>query len=772
MMTQRILWPLAVFCGLLAVGSAQAAPISLGEGLDATNLVWTTGGDLPWYATNAAATPSFDGVDAAVSGQIQDNQSSWLQTTVVGPGTLSFWWNVSSELDFDVFDFSIDGQSMDSISGENVNWEYRSFAIGAGIHTNLWLFSRDNAGAGGMNRAYLDQVKFTTGSAPTLGEALNSTNVVWTTGGNTNQTFWAGQTNVSHLDGKAAESGAITTSQESWMQTTVVGVTNVSFWWKVSSVTNHGWLGFYVNSNLQFQISGEVGWQSKTNLSLSAGTNVLRWRSSTDSLALGALNRAWVDEVVLLPTPTLVKTPATVALSNLAQVYDGTARAVTATTTPAGLTVNLTYNGSPNVPTNAGSYTVIGTINDLSYQGAATNNLIVTKASGSLALSNLAQVYDGTARMATATTTPTGLTVNLTYNGSTSPPTTAGTYTVAGTITDTNYQATTTNTLIVSKGSATVTLASLTQAYDGTPKPVSVATAPAGLAVDVTYSGSTNCPAAIGSYTVIAAVNDANYQGSATNTLAIQPVLPSITQQPVSQSIVAGSNVTFSVIASGTPPLAYQWRKTGSTLNGSTSAAYSIAAVGAGDAAGYDVVVSSAYGSVTSAVATLTVNFPPAAPNSLTAVAGDGKVALTWAPASGSTSYQVKSATTSGGPYAIIASGITSAAYTNTGLANGTVYYYVVAANNAYGNSPDSAQASARAVSQTPITLSAARNGGQLQLSWPADHIGWRLETQAHALATGLGQIWTTVSGSDSTNQVSLPLDPAAGCGFLRLAYP
>jgi hypothetical protein len=54
-------------------------------------------------------------------------------------------------------------------------------------------------------------VKVTTGPDIPLGTALNTTLPIWTTGGNANPTYWAGQTNVSHTDGKAAESGAITT---------------------------------------------------------------------------------------------------------------------------------------------------------------------------------------------------------------------------------------------------------------------------------------------------------------------------------------------------------------------------------------------------------------------------------------------------------------------------------------------------------------------------------------------------------------------------------
>ena len=70
---------------------------------------------------------------------------------------------------------------------------------------------------------------------------------------------------------------------------------------------------------------------------------------------------------------------ATVTLGNLNPVYDGTGKSVSVTTTPPGLTVNLTYNGSASAPTNAGSYTVIGTINDPNYAGSATNTLVISE---------------------------------------------------------------------------------------------------------------------------------------------------------------------------------------------------------------------------------------------------------------------------------------------------------------------------------------------------------------------------------------------------------
>lgn len=308
---------LAVNSILLPAGILNCAAITLGEGLDKTNLVWTTGGDAPWHATNAAATPTLDGTDAAATGVVLDNEASWLETTVTGPGVLSFWWSVSSEPDFDQLVFYVNGDIFgEPISGEG-GWQYRTVTLTNGSHTLKWEFSRDDVYGEGENQAYLDQVKFVTNTPPSLAEALNTPAVVWTTGGNENPTWWAGQTNVSRVDGKAAESGAVTTWQDSWMQTTVSGVTNVSFWWKVSSVTNHGFLRFYVDSFQTFQVSGDVGWQFKS-VAITTNEHVLRWIINTDDLAIGGLNTGWVDEVGFLPSLT-----ASMTLSSPVRLPDG-----------------------------------------------------------------------------------------------------------------------------------------------------------------------------------------------------------------------------------------------------------------------------------------------------------------------------------------------------------------------------------------------------------------------------------------------------------------
>jgi hypothetical protein len=88
----------------------------------------------------------------------------------------------------------------------------------------------------------------------------------------------------------------------------------------------------------------------------------------------------------------------------------------------------------------------------------------------------------------------------------------------------------------------------------------------------------------------------------------VAPVAPSLTSQPGNVTAVVGQSATFSVMASGTAPLSYQWRKNGANIANATSASYTIASVQTGDAAGYSVFVSNTAGNVTSNPATLTVS--------------------------------------------------------------------------------------------------------------------------------------------------------------------
>ena len=90
---------------------------------------------------------------------------------------------------------------------------------------------------------------------------------------------------------------------------------------------------------------------------------------------------------------------------------------------------------------------------------------------------------------------------------------------------------------------------------------------------------------------------------------AVAAVAPTIAQQPASQTVAAGVTATFSVVAGGTGPFTYSWRKGGVAISGATAASYTTPVLAAADSgSAYSVVVTNAGGSVTSAAATLTVN--------------------------------------------------------------------------------------------------------------------------------------------------------------------
>ncbi|HVW20222.1 MAG TPA: immunoglobulin domain-containing protein [Opitutaceae bacterium] len=121
-----------------------------------------------------------------------------------------------------------------------------------------------------------------------------------------------------------------------------------------------------------------------------------------------------------------------------------------------------------------------------------------------------------------------------------------------------------------------------------------------------TIAGVTSANA--GSYTVTVS----NSAGSATSNAATLTVTsgataPSITTQPSSETVASGSPASFSVVATGTAPLSYQWKFNGAAISGATSSTYSIASAGASNQGSYTVTVSNSAGSVTSSAAILTV---------------------------------------------------------------------------------------------------------------------------------------------------------------------
>ncbi|MGH8020452.1 MAG: MBG domain-containing protein [Opitutaceae bacterium] len=305
------------------------------------------------------------------------------------------------------------------------------------------------------------------------------------------------------------------------------------------------------------------------------------------------------DEVVV----TIGKANATVTLSNLSQTYDGSIKFVDTSTSPAGLEVDVTYDGSGTAPADAGTYAVEAAIDDADYSGSASDTLVIAKASQSITftaledktlgdapfelsasssaglpvsfsvvsgsaaiegpevtltgagpvtvrasqpgngnfaaaapvdrsftvtagtatvvLTGLAHVYDGSAKPVGVTTNPAGLNVAITYAGGAAAPANAGSYAVSAVVDDANYSGSASGTLQISKASATVTLGNLVHTFNGSPKSATSTTTPAGLPVTITYDGSSTVPSAMGTYAVVATVDDFNYSGSAAATLSI-----------------------------------------------------------------------------------------------------------------------------------------------------------------------------------------------------------------------------------------------------------
>jgi PKD repeat protein len=133
----------------------SVCPTTLGEALSAPELKWSTNGDDVWAPTIAP-----DGSAAAWSGSIGDLQVSWVETTVAGPGTLSFEWKVSSELNADFLTFSIDGADQPGrISGE-VDWQPMTFVVPNGTHLLRWTYAKNRALGAGLDAAWLRRVSY------------------------------------------------------------------------------------------------------------------------------------------------------------------------------------------------------------------------------------------------------------------------------------------------------------------------------------------------------------------------------------------------------------------------------------------------------------------------------------------------------------------------------------------------------------------------------------------------------------------------------------
>ncbi len=157
------LWVESVEAAWFAVGVAKELDLSVA--LDASNLSWVSGGENRWVGD---LVTSRDGLGSARSGPAPDNGESRIETTITGPGTLSFWWKVSSEYNMDFLRNGVDGVEVGRITGE-VDWQPRVYQIGPGVHKIWWQYVKNRSDKRGLDSGWLDQVIFDT-RAPDLSE--------------------------------------------------------------------------------------------------------------------------------------------------------------------------------------------------------------------------------------------------------------------------------------------------------------------------------------------------------------------------------------------------------------------------------------------------------------------------------------------------------------------------------------------------------------------------------------------------------------------------
>jgi vibriolysin len=137
----------------LEIGDPVSDPIA--EAVDVIGQTFTLSGNANWYKQTST---THDGSDAAQSGDIANNQTSTMETTISGKTSVKFWWRVSSETNYDYLRFYIDGVLKNQISG-STSWAQRSYTVSSGSHTLKWTYYKDYSVSSGSDCGWVDQLE-------------------------------------------------------------------------------------------------------------------------------------------------------------------------------------------------------------------------------------------------------------------------------------------------------------------------------------------------------------------------------------------------------------------------------------------------------------------------------------------------------------------------------------------------------------------------------------------------------------------------------------
>ncbi|PYT02556.1 MAG: hypothetical protein DMF65_06235 [Acidobacteria bacterium] len=263
---------------------------------------------------------------------------------------------------------------------------------------------------------------------------------------------------------------------------------------------------------------------------------------------------------------TVAKATASITLSNLSQVYNGSPRVASASTNPPGLLVVITYGGSATAPTGAGSYVVAATVNDANYQGGASGTLVIAKATPTISWSNPSNIVYGTAIGATQLNATASVPGGIAYTPAAGAVLHAGTQNLHADFTPSdaaNYNTVSKDVSVsVTKAGLTVAAHNKSRAYGDANPPLTYAIT--GFVNGDTQSGATtgqpsitttaNSTSAPGTYTITAAngtLNSSDYGFSFVNgTLTVTKADQAITFGAPANKTFGDADFTLSATAS------------------------------------------------------------------------------------------------------------------------------------------------------------------------------------------------------------------------------
>ena len=277
----------------------QTNVLALADAVNAEGFDLTTGGAVEWVPEWCDGAP--DGEHCAFIRNVGNNTNAWMQTTVDGPGEISFMWRCDLMSKNTKLQFFVDDVAQGVASGSSPWTPVRVTVYGEGTHVLKWRLFTGRSGAASTDVGAVDAVAWTPAVPPTLAEALN-TNLTWKTEGDVSWRGVAKDMKLGTRDAWATVTG-LGDDETATVETHVYGSGLLMFDWAVSCEEEYDWLELSVDDHVYTYITGDVGWVTDGVEIEGEGWHAVRWTYAKDELddpELAGENKAMLDNVVWL----------------------------------------------------------------------------------------------------------------------------------------------------------------------------------------------------------------------------------------------------------------------------------------------------------------------------------------------------------------------------------------------------------------------------------------------------------------------------------------